>query len=270
MKIVKVNNYKNKEIITHNPFKFPINNISGCKDFYLSAIYGVRGAGKSTLILNMLDIEKHLLQNENKVYLISPTLDDKISLYLDKYKDNIIYYDELNITVLEKIFASIKANIDDWHFKNKLLDEEINNLDENDYHLFNSINLEHPPISTLIIDDSIHSNILCSNSKDSKKFMKYFLRHRHMYCHIFLLSQHCKSVLKSYRTNSNLIIFYPFRDGNIYKQMFDEYSGMFDSNYNNFLAIMEKIEKRNNHSFLLIYYDTKKFISINFDEHIIF
>jgi C1A family cysteine protease len=63
---------------------------------------------------------------------------------------------------------------------------------------------------------------------------------------------------------------FPFRDGNIYKQMFNEYAGLFDNNYENFISVMDKIEKRNNHSFLLIFYDNSKFVSINFDEKIIF
>jgi hypothetical protein len=269
MKIEKINNYKNKPIITNNTFTFPINNISKEKSFYLSSIFGVRGGGKSTVVLNILQIEKHLLENENKVYLVSPTKDDKIQKMINDYKDNIIYYDELNIKTLEEIFNNIQSRIDDWNFKNNLL-EEYFNVDNEDLQLYNNFNFDHPPISTIILDDSINSTMFCSNSKDSKKFMKYFLRHRHLYTHIFVLSQHCKSILKSYRTNSNLIIMFPFRDVNIYKEMFNEYSGLFDNNYQNFITVMDKIENRNNHSFLLIFYDTNKFISINFDEKIIF
>jgi hypothetical protein len=269
MKIEKINNFKNKPIITKNNFTFPINNISKERSFYLSSIFGVRGGGKSTVVLNILNIENHLLQGENKVYLVSPTKDDKINKFIEDNKDNVNYYDELTIKTLDEIFINIQSRIDDWNFKNKLLEENLE-LEENDFDIYNKFNFDHPPISTVIFDDSINSSIFCSNSKDSKKFMKYFLRHRHIYTHIFVLSQHCKSILKSYRTNSNLIIMFPFRDGNIYKQMFNEYAGLFDNDYNNFISIMDKIDKRNNHSFLLIFYDNNKFVSINFDEKIIF
>jgi len=265
MLIKKINNYKNKPIITNSGFTFPINKISGENSFYLSSIYGVRGGGKSTVILNILQIEDHLLKGDNKVYLVSPTKDDKIIQFIDTYKDNIIYYENLNLDTLDKIFNNIKNRIDDWHFKNKLIEEDFNILDD-EIDIFKGFNFDHPPISTVILDDSIHSKIFCSNSKDSKAFMQYFLRHRHLYTHIFVLSQHCKSVIKSYRTNSNLIIMFPFRDTNIYKNMFEEYAGLFDNDFNNFLSIMDKIEKRNNHSFLMIFYDTYKFIRINFDE----
>lgn len=269
MKIEKVNNLKNKPIITNSGYKFPKNNISGESSFYLGSIFGVRGGGKSTVILNILDIENHLLQGDNKVYLVSPTKDDKIEQFINKYKDNINYYEDLTINTLDDIFKNIKARIDEWKFKDELIEEQDNNLDEI-LELYDGFEWDHPPISTVILDDSIHSKIFCSNTKDSKAFMRYFLRHRHLYTHIFVLSQHCKSIIKSYRTNSNLIIMFPFRDSNIYKTMFDEYAGLFDNNFNNFLSVMEKIEQRNNHSFLMIFYDNNKFININFDERIIF
>jgi hypothetical protein len=270
MKIEKVNNYKCKPIITTNSYKFPTNKISGTTDFYLGGVYGVRGGGKSTLILNLLDIEEHLVSGENITYIISPTKDSKFSYYIDnKYKDNIVYYDELTIDILDKVFNAIKSRIDDWNFKKKML-EEAEDLEDNDYELYEDYNINHPPISTLIIDDSINSTIFTHNSKDSKKFMKYYLRHRHLYTHIFVLSQTSKGIPKSYRTNSNFIIMFPFRDSNVYKGIFDEYSILFQNDFNKFLSVMDKIEMRGNHSFLLIFFDSVKYVSINFNERILF
>lgn len=273
MKIIKVNKIRNNEIKVKNKYKFPTYNISGTNNFYFSLIGGVRGAGKSSVMINILENENVLLEGDNKVYFISPTKDDKVQMMIDKYPDKFVYIDELTIDNINKVLSSIKTRLDEWEFQKNLLLEDIN-LNEIDENIINNIdiNLDHPPISTLVLDDSMASPLISSSqSKAGKEFLKFALKHRHhpYYCHLFILSQHLKSISKPLRVQCNLVIIFPFRDFTVYKGIFDEYSGLFDNKIDNFLSVMKKIEQRNNNSFLLIFYDSKKFIRINFDEEVL-
>ena len=64
----------------------------------------------------------------------------------------------------------------------------------------------------------------------------------------------------------NAILIFPFRDGTIYQNVFQEYSSLFDNDISNFLTVMREIERRDNHSFLFIYYDKVRFVRIGFGE----
>lgn len=273
MKIIKVNQIKNNEIKVKNKYKFPTYNISGTNNFYFSLIGGVRGAGKSSAMINILENEKVLLEGNNKVYFISPTKDNKVEMMIDKYPENFVYIDELTITNIKKVLSSIKTRLDEWEFqKNLLLEDDETDDDFIEYKSEIKINLDHPPISTLVLDDSMASPLISSaQSKAGKEFLTFALKHRHApyYCHLFILSQHMKTISKPLRVNCNMVLIFPFRDMNVYKGIFDEYSGLFENKLENFLNIMKKIEDRNNNSFLLIFYDSKKFIRINFDEEIL-
>ena len=274
MKIVKINKIKNNEVKVNNAYKFPTYNISGTSNFYFALIGGVRGAGKSSAMINILENEPVLLKGDNICYYISPTKDAKIYMLINKYKNNFVYIDELTLKNLELVLNAIKHRQDEYEYqlellmnKNKFgneLDDYINNID---------INLDHPPISTIVIDDSMSSPMISSaNSKAGKEFIKFALKHRHSpyYCHLFFLSQHIKMISKPLRVNCNMVCIFPFRDASVYKALFDEYSSLFDNKFDNFLELMKKIEIKNNNSFLLLFYDSKKFVRINFDEAVLF
>lgn len=274
MKIVKVNKYKNSEVKVNNKFNFPKYNISGTSNFYFGLIGGVRGAGKSSAMINLLENEPVLLSNDNIVYFISPTKDDKVQMMINKYPNNFVYVDELNIKNLESVLNTIKHRQDEWEYQIDLILER--DKYDNEFQSYIDgidINVDHPPISTIVIDDSMASPMISSaNSKAGKEFIRFCLRHRHppYYCHLFFLSQHIKMISKPLRVNCNLIIIFPFRDVSVYKTLFDEYSNLFNNNFDNFLGLMKRIEDMKNNSFLLLFYDSKKFIRINFDQEVLF
>jgi len=114
--------------------------------------------------------------------------------------------------------------------------------------------------------------ISSSNSKNGKHFLKFALKHRHSphYCNIFLMAQHIKTISKPLRVNMSMIIMFPFRDQNVLKTIFDEYSGLFEHKLQNFLDLIDEVERRKDHSFLLMYQDSAKFVRINFDESVSF
>ena len=67
-----------------------------------------------------------------------------------------------------------------------------------------------------------------------------------------------------------MIMLFPFRDHSILKSIFDEYSGLYDHKLKNFLELIDVVEARKDHSFILMYQDTAKFVRINFDESVEF
>jgi hypothetical protein len=292
MKITKNHkDLKRRKIKEIGQYEFPKYKISGTKSFYFGGIFGVRGGGKTSAMLNILEIEKSImLTGANKVYFISPTCDSKVQHFIEKYPENFIYIDELTVKNLDSTLADIKADVDEWKSKMELIDlltiylHDPKKLDEADMQKleganfletfdFDSVNMEHPPIATLCIDDSMSSPLISSsNSKNGKHFLKFALKHRHSphYCNIFIMAQHIKTISKPLRVNMSMIIMFPFRDQNVLKTIFDEYSGLFDHKLQNFLDLIDEVERRKDHSFILMYQDTAKFVRINFDESVNF
>lgn len=288
MRIInKVSNLKCQDLNFNNPYKFPTYKSTGDNSFILALISGIRNAGKSTLALNVIDLDKeHLLEGSSKVYFISPTIDAKVEYFRDKYPKHFVYVDELTRENLEKVINQIKSRVEDWKEKleyheilkkylknpNSVTLEELDLLEMMNY--FQDDDLEdfdptHPPISTIIIDDSIGVAMLTEpRGKDGRFFQKFVLKHRHFpyYCNVLILSQHIKSIAKYLRCNCNMTCLFPFRDFNVLKSVFDEYSILFNNNLDNFLKLMDEIRIRNDHSFVSIYYDKIQYIKIGFNE----
>lgn len=292
MKFIKNHkDLKRRKIKEIGQYDFPRYKISGTKSFYFGGIFGVRGGGKTTAMLNILEIEKDvMLKGANKVYFISPTCDSKVQHYIEKFPENFIYIDELTVKNLDTALADIKKDVEEWKAKMELIDlltiylHDPKKLDEADIQKlegadfletfdFDSIDTAHPPISTLCIDDSMSSPLISSsNSKNGKHFLKFALKHRHSphYCNIFLMAQHIKTISKPLRVNMSMILMFPFRDQSVLKSIFDEYSGLFEHKVQNFLDLIDEVERRKDHSFLLMYQDSAKFVRINFDESVTF
>jgi len=288
----KITNIKVKDLNFKSPYTFPTYQSTGDNSFMLALISGIRNAGKSTLVLNILETEKkHLLTGNAKVYFVSPTKDTKIDYFIDKYPDNFQYVDELSMKNMEEVLSDMKTRVEEWKAQYEvyeLLNKYLNNpksltLDEitlltelnflQDDKEMENFDFTHPPISSLIIDDSVGCDMICEpRSKAGKWFQKFVLKHRHFpyYCNVFILTQHIKSIAKYFRTNANWTILFPFRDHSVLKSVFDEYSILFDNNVDNFLKLMDEIRLRNDHSFCSIYYDKQQWVRLGFNEQCIF
>lgn len=284
-----IKNIKQKDLDFKSPYTFPTYQTTDDNSFFLALISGIRNAGKSTLVLNILETEKKiLLSGENMVYFISPTRDVKLDYFIEKYPNNFTFVDELTKENMEDVLEKIKGRVDEWKQFNEayailekylkspatLTMEEVAFLEEyeyfaNDEKLKNGkFNFDHPPISTLVIDDSVGNDIICeARSRNGKWFQKFVLRHRHypFYCNVFILSQHIKSIARYIRINCNLVCLFPFRDRSLLKAVFDEYSVLFNGNLEAFLQIMDDIRERNCHESVNIYYDKKQFVRIGWD-----
>lgn len=293
LQLRKVSKYINKKIKTKGGYDFPKYNLTGLSSFYFATLSGVRGAGKSVALLNILDIEKeHLLEKESIVYFISPTRDAKIDDFIEKYPDNIKYYDELTIKSFNAVLDDINERISEWRQtryifelfekylqKEDAVDEDELNIlmesgildeDTNVKDMISNFNFTHPPISSLCIDDSMGSPLISSsNSKHGKEAIKFFIKHRHSYCHIFLLTQHFKGLSLPIRTNTNAVLLWPSKDRGVLKSIFEEFSPLFKGKMDNYEEALELVERKP-HQFLFMFYDEIKFLRLNFDREITF
>lgn len=280
MKINKVNNLSSFYQEKHKKsLKFP-HNKKLWDSFYLTAIYGNRGAGKTCSVLSLLSHQLSVLDKNFKVYFISPTAgnDSKVVDFMDKYEGKVELIDDLDEGIFNDVVDDIKARIQKWEdFKklSKLLlkfylgkatpEEEVileahNFMDDEEWRQFN---LAHKPISFLIIDDFAGDKFL---SNRSSPLVKFAIKHRHFFTHMYLLLQNYTSLSNAIRRNINLIMLFPSRDRKLYDFVYQEVAGLFE-NKEQFLEIMNEVEKKP-YQFLTIYYDTKKELRVNFDRKI--
>lgn len=282
MQLKSINSLESQQMKSKHVYDFPKYKITESNDFWFSGIFGVKNAGKSNTILNILTIEADImLSGNNKCYYFSPTTDSKLELFEEQHNSNFQIIPELNLEAFNKVVDEIQAENEEWKEtmklvallnKAKLTHEEQLELETNvllETLDLKTFNFDHPPIHTIVIDDSMHSPMITSQfHKQGREFIKFAIRHRHEYTNLFILSQHIRAIAKPLRTNMNAIIIFPFRDSSIYYNVFQEYSTLFENDINNFLTIMKEIERRDNHSFLFIYYDKVRFVHIGFNEEV--
>lgn len=285
MKLTKINNIKCNLPNSKGGYIFPKYNITGSSDFLFCLMYGIKNSGKTVAGLNYLIHEKHLMENQNKVYFFSPTLDQKLINFQKDHPDNFIIIDEFSIKTFQAVVKAIKETVETWKenkmlleifdmyiHKKKLDPDMMELLQEHDFLKdfdFENYNYNYPPIHTVMIDDSLGSPMISSRGKEAQIFNNFAIRHRHFFCNLFIMSQYPKGINKVIRSNSNNILIWQMKDRTIYEAIFPEFSSLFKGNIDKFIEIMQKIEDMNNHSFLFIYYDKEQFIRLNFDQQII-
>jgi len=286
MKLTKINNILCKLPNSKGGYEFPKYKITGSNDFLFTLLFGIKNSGKTVAGLNYLIHEPHLMENQNKVYFFSPTLDQKLINFQKDHPDNFIIIDEFNVKTFQEVVKQIKETVEKWKQDKMLLElfelylkdkkkldiECLQILEDNNYLQdfdFENFNYDYPPIHTVMIDDSLGSPMISSRGKDAQIFNNFAIRHRHFYCNLFIMSQYPKGINKVIRSNSNNILIWQMKDRTIYEAIFPEFSSLFKGNVDKFIEVMDKIEQMNNHSFLFIYYDKEQFIRLNFDQQIV-
>ena len=293
LKLKKVSKYINKLIKTKKSFEFPKYNLTGQSSFYFGLLFGVRGAGKTNAMLQILNIEKeHLLSRESIVHWVSPTHDSKVAEYAERFPDNMIFYDELNMKTFNQIIQSINDGIEEWNQTKYIFDlfekylKKEDDVDEGELNILiesgileddadiakmiKDFNFHFPPRSVLVLDDSMGSPLISSsNSKQGKEAVRWFIRHRHSYCNVFILSQHFKGISKPIRSNTNMVLLFPSKDRSVLRSIFDEFSPLFKGKMENYEEALDLLDDHP-HSFLFMYYDQVKFLRFGFDKKIEF
>ena len=295
LKLKKVSKYVNSLIKSKKGYDFPAYNLTGENSFWFGLLCGVRGAGKTNAMLQILSIEKKgMLTDDNIVYWVSPTHDAKVAEFSDKYPDNIKFYDELNIKVFNEIVDEIRERTQEWkqtkfifdlfetylkEGQEKLGEDEVDILiksgildDDVDVKtMIDEFNFHHPPRASLVLDDSMGSPLISSsNSKQGKEFTRWAIRHRHDFTNLFILTQHFRGISKPLRTNANAVLLFPSKDRATSKSIFDEFSAVFGGKMENYLECLDMLDGEKVGSFLFIYYDKDKFLRLGFNQDITF
>jgi hypothetical protein len=286
----KVNKFTNYAMKGKGAYEYPKLKTTGDNSFLFAMFGGVRNAGKSNAALVLLENEKDIMLSGNaKVFFISPTVDAKVKTFQEKYPEHFEIYDELTLPNMTDVLNEMKARYDEWLetkdaidiYEKWLKDIPLDPMEEEILEIrnyfegfdFGSFTFKHPPINVVIIDDSMSSPMLSSpQSKEGKYFIKFACKHRHypFGTHLIFLSQHLKMIARPLRVNCNMVVLFPFRDVSIYEDIFKEYSNLFENKLDNFIGIMNECERRDNHSFALIYYDKVRFVRINYNEQVSF
>ena len=295
LKLKKVSKYVNSLIKSKKGYDFPEWNLTKENSFWFSLLCGVRGAGKTNAMLQIMNIEKKgMLSDDNIVYWVSPTHDAKVAEFAEKYPDNMKFYDELNIKVFNEIIDEIRERTEEWkqtkfifdlfekYLKDgqeKLGEDEVEILmksgilddDVDVKKMIDEFNFAHPARATLVIDDSMGSPLISSgNSKQGKEFTRWAIRHRHDFTNLFILTQHFKGISKPLRTNANAVLLFPSKDRATSKSIFDEFSAVFGGKMENYLECLDMLDGEKVGSFLFIYYDKDKFLRLGFNQDITF
>jgi hypothetical protein len=295
LKLKKVSKYVNSLIKSKKGYDFPEWNLTKENSFWFSLLCGVRGAGKTNAMLQIMNIEKKgMLTDDNIVYWVSPTHDAKVAEFAEKYPDNMKFYDELNIKVFNEIIDEIRERTEEWkqtkfifdlfekYLKDgqeKLGEDEIEILmksgilddDVDVKKMIDEFNFAHPARASLVIDDSMGSPLISSgNSKQGKEFTRWAIRHRHDFTNLFILTQHFKGISKPLRTNANAVLLFPSKDRATSKSIFDEFSAVFGGKMENYLECLDMLDGEKVGSFLFIYYDKDKFLRLGFNQDITF
>ena len=295
LKLKKVSKYVNSLIKSKKGYDFPEWNLTKENSFWFALLCGVRGAGKTNAMLQILNIEKKgMLTDDNIVYWVSPTHDAKVAEFADKYPDNMKFYDELNIKVFNEIIDEIRERTEEWkqtkfifdlferYLKDsddKLGDDEVEILlksgilddDVDVKKMIDEFNFHHPPRASLVLDDSMGSPLISSsNSKQGKEFTRWAIRHRHDFTNLFILTQHFRGISKPLRTNANAVLLFPSKDRATSKSIFDEFSSVFGGKMENYLECLDMLDGEKVGSFLFIYYDKDKFLRLGFNQDVTF
>ncbi len=114
MKLVKLNNIQCKLPNSKGGYTFPKYRITGSSDFLFTLLFGIKNSGKTVAGLNYLIHEPHLMENQNKVYFFSPTLDQKLINFQKDHSDNFIIIDDFNINSFQQVIKTIKDVVEEW------------------------------------------------------------------------------------------------------------------------------------------------------------
>lgn len=291
MQIKKINNLERHLPKSTSGYKWPTYKITNDNKFFLSVLSGNRGAGKSLAMYNiLLNDSETFFNKQNHVYYISPTFNNDFREIQKKFPDNFTHIDTLDAETFDALLKRISDNINEWKKNFYLYDilqrflkkEKISNqeqliLEDHNYlkgeHIEN-FNFNHVPISTLIFDDLMGNPMISApNSKIGKKFISFVIKHRHPphFCNLFFLVQYFRGLSKPIRSNCSMLLIWPTRDKATLKNIFEEFSGLFHDNIENWLDLCEKVEKRSDHSFILLYQESdKREVRINFNELVTF
>jgi hypothetical protein len=208
--------------------------------YFLSLYCGGRGAGKTWGVCQLLkQYEASGLYDPNtnqdvqqRIILISPTVHANPVFTSLKYLDEKDIYTKYSDGRLKKIVNDIenqqketkeyqrKLKIYKKFIKNKKLDQdEIFELEMNNYEHPTKPQFETDPINFLVLDDCLGS---AAFRQGKSPFTAFAIKNRHYKTCVLILTQNLKGIPKSLRINVNLFILFKFSNKKVLLDMYDE------------------------------------------------
>lgn len=272
---------KRKEPQSSNPDLPPL--------FFSCLIVGAKNSGKTYALTSLLKLfeknpiyDTHGNELEQRIILFSPTARAETNIIfknLENLNDEDIYL-EYDDDLLEQLLVDIKANVDAVNeyeayiqvlekyekTEDELTDEEYWMLYKNN---FEPIEPVLHRITHFVFDDLIGDKNTFKKARDSG-IVKFLLKHRHLYCNIFITTQYVSSIPPVIRNNIDIfnifkyanlkdiiMKFYPVVSGIMNEDQFKElYTHATEDKYN-FLtvishnALKNKIQVRKNWNTIL-------------------
>ena len=176
---IKRNNFDVKNI--DNQIKFSDSPLP--QSYFVWLICGMKGTGKSTVILNVLNNKKSpYYKFFDNIYFVSSTgkRDHKFDKLIDELEEDNKYYSECNDENLNEIITKIQEYNDDSD------DKDIHNL--------------------LILDDCVH-NLPSSTQRDSA-LNRIITQCRHLKLSVIITSQQFLKINPLIRNNTDMISFF--------------------------------------------------------------
>jgi hypothetical protein len=171
------------------------------KNMYIIwTIFGMRGSGKSNLLLASLRHKEFYKNYFDNIFLISPTAknDNKFKSLVEELEEDDKYSSQCDEATVENVMERIREFNQKWNYKKKKRD----------------------PHNLIIFDDCIHA---LPKSTQKSSIHELITTNRHLKTSIFITSQRFKSLSTLIRSNADVISF--FKTNNLLeKKLFcDEY-----------------------------------------------
>lgn len=167
---------------------------------YLYLILGQKGSGKSSVLANLMQTpakEGGFLKRYDKIYMVTPTRDQKLESLISDLEEMGTFYDEFSDANIEEIVDDIKRFKASWKKKRK-------------------------PEILLLLDDVLAS--LPSSRQKKGPFIRLIFNHRHLSTDIILLAQRYRDVPVSLRSQIDIISTFGLNNQTERKGFLEEFS----------------------------------------------
>lgn len=179
---------------------------------FLYLCCGGIGSGKSTIVLNLLDLDHSkggFRRAFNRIYVVSPTSnqDGKFARLIEEVGDEGNYYDECSNDNIQEIMDKIKGFNQKYIADQEKANEKKKKKDK-----------IVQPSSLVIIDDCADS----FSKKRNNKLNKLVLTLRHLKTSVFIMSQKLNAIPPIIRGQARCITFFPTLNSKEEQTLIDE------------------------------------------------